>query len=121
MTSLKGAPTMVATFRIPTLIDEASRECLALVVARQLKHEDVMAILAELFVMRGPPAHIRSDNGPEFTAAQVQKWLGRVGSRRSISHRAVLEKMAITKASTGRCATNCSMARSSIASLRPRS
>ncbi len=49
-------------FRILTIIDEASRECLALVVARQLKHQDVLAALAELFVSRGPPAHIRSDN-----------------------------------------------------------
>src|SRR5690606_15678098 len=45
-------------FRILTIIDEASRECLALVVARQLKHQDVLAALADLFVSRGPPAHI---------------------------------------------------------------
>jgi transposase InsO family protein len=50
-------------FRILTIIDEASRECLALVVARQLKHEDVLAALADLFVTRVPPAQIRSDNG----------------------------------------------------------
>ena len=49
-------------FRILTIIDEASRECLALVVSRQLRHEDVLAALAELFIERGPPAHIRSDN-----------------------------------------------------------
>ena len=49
-------------FRILTIIDEASRECLALIVARQLKHEDVLAALADLFIARGPPAHIRSDN-----------------------------------------------------------
>jgi hypothetical protein len=49
-------------FRIPTIIDEASRECLALVVARKLKHQDVLAALAELFITRGPPAHIRADN-----------------------------------------------------------
>ncbi len=66
-------------FRILTIIDEASRECLALIVARQLKHEDVMAALAELFIERGPPANIRSDNGSEFIATAVQKWLGKVG------------------------------------------
>ena len=49
-------------FRILTIIDEASSEYLALVVARQLHHEDVLAALAELFIDRGPPAHIRSDN-----------------------------------------------------------
>ncbi len=52
---------------------------LALVVARQLRHEDVLAALADLFIARGPPAHIRSDNGSEFIATAVQKWLGQVG------------------------------------------
>jgi len=66
-------------FRILTIIDEASLECLALVVARRFRHEDVLAALAELFIARGPPAHIRSDNGSEFIATAVQKWLLRVG------------------------------------------
>lgn len=66
-------------FRILTIIDEASRECLALIVARQLKHEDVLAALADLFITRGPPANIRSDNGSEFIATAVQKWLAQVG------------------------------------------
>ncbi|MGY0484139.1 IS3 family transposase [Endobacter medicaginis] len=66
-------------FRILTIIDEASRECLALIVARQLNHEDVLAALAELFIERGPPAHIRSDNGSEFIATAVQAWLGQIG------------------------------------------
>ena len=52
---------------------------MALPVARKLKSEDVLAALAELFVTRGPPAHIRSDNGPEFIAHAVQRWLSRVG------------------------------------------
>ncbi|WP_139111458.1 IS3 family transposase [Sphingobium sp. Ndbn-10] len=66
-------------FRILTIIDEASRECLALIVARQLRHEDVLAALADLFITRGPPANIRSDNGSEFIATAVQKWLGQIG------------------------------------------
>jgi transposase InsO family protein len=66
-------------FRILTIIDEASRECLAMVVARKLKSDDVLAALADLFVRRGPPAHIRSDNGPEFVANTVQAWLRQVG------------------------------------------
>ncbi|WP_310106425.1 IS3 family transposase [Sphingomonas sp. BE138] len=66
-------------FRILTIIDEASRECLALVVSRQLRHEDVLAALADLFIERGPPAHIRSDNGREFIATAVQTWLGQIG------------------------------------------
>lgn len=66
-------------FRILTIIDEASRECLGLTVARKLNHQDVLAALAELFVTRGPPAHIRSDNGSEFVARAVRDWLGRIG------------------------------------------
>ncbi|WP_188824042.1 IS3 family transposase, partial [Novosphingobium indicum] len=66
-------------FRILSIIDEASRECLALPVARRLRSEDVLAALAELFITRGPPAHIRSDNGPEFIANAVQEWLARIG------------------------------------------
>ena len=48
-------------------------------VARRFRHEDVLAALAELFIARGPPANIRSDNGPEFIATAVQKWLAQVG------------------------------------------
>ena len=66
-------------FRIPTIIDEASRECLTPIVARQLKHEDVLAALADLFIACGPPANIRSDNGSAFIATAVQKWLAQVG------------------------------------------
>lgn len=66
-------------FRILSIIDEASRECLALPVARRLRSQDVLTALADLFVTRGPPAHIRSDNGPEFIARAVQHWLGRIG------------------------------------------
>jgi putative transposase len=66
-------------FRMLTVIDEFTRECLAIDVARQLKSDDVLERLSDLFVRRGVPAHIRSDNGPEFTAEAVRKWLGRVG------------------------------------------
>ena len=59
--------------------DEANRECLALAVARQLCHEVVLAALAKLLIDRAPPVHIRSDNGSEFIATAVQKWLGQVG------------------------------------------
>jgi putative transposase len=66
-------------FRMLTLIDEFTRECLAIDVARKLKSDDVLERLSELFVLRGVPEHIRSDNGPEFTAKEVRHWLGRVG------------------------------------------
>ena len=66
-------------FRMLTVIDEFTRECLAIEVARKLNSEDVLYRLSRLFVERGVPDHIRSDNGPEFTAKAVRKWLGRVG------------------------------------------
>ncbi|QDT38360.1 IS2 transposase TnpB [Stratiformator vulcanicus] len=65
--------------RMLTLIDEHTRECLAIDVARSLKSEHVLERLSDLFVRRGVPAYIRSDNGPEFTAKAVREWLARVG------------------------------------------
>ena len=61
--------------KILTVVDEYSRECLALVVARRLRAADVLETLADLFVRHGAPAHIRSDNGPEFSADLVRLWL----------------------------------------------
>jgi transposase InsO family protein len=66
-------------FKMLTLIDEYTRECLTIHVERRLTSEDVLYRLEELFVLRGVPDYIRSDNGPEFTAKVVRKWLGRVG------------------------------------------
>jgi putative transposase len=66
-------------FRMMTVIDEFTRECLAIPVARKLKSEDVLATLAELMVQRGVPDYIRSDNGPEMTATAVREWLAKVG------------------------------------------
>jgi putative transposase len=65
-------------FRMLTVIDEYSRECLAIDVARKLTSEDVLERLSDLFVRRGVPDNIRSDNGPEFTAKKVTEWLERV-------------------------------------------
>jgi len=69
------------SFRILTVIDEYTRECLALRVERKLKSEDVIDTLADLFIRKGIPAYIRSDNGSEFTARIVRKWLGRLGAK----------------------------------------
>jgi transposase InsO family protein len=65
-------------FRILNVIDEYSRECLAVRVARRLTHKDVLEVLTELFIQRGVPVHIRSDNGSEFTAKRVRAWLARL-------------------------------------------
>ena len=67
------------SFRMLTLIDEFTRECLAIDVARKLNHEDVLERLAWLMATRGVPKHIRSDNGSEFTAKAVRDWLKHVG------------------------------------------
>jgi len=66
-------------FKILNIIDEYTRECLAMLVARKIKNQDVIDILFDLFIFRGIPEHIRSDNGPEFTAKAVRKWLARLG------------------------------------------
>jgi len=62
-------------YRILNVIDEYSRECLAVKVARRMKHTDVLETLNELFIQRSVPVHIRSDNGSEFTAKRVRAWL----------------------------------------------
>ena len=66
-------------FRMLVVVDEFTRECLAIDVARKLNHEDVLERLSWLMATRGVPEHIRSDNGSEFTAKAVRSWLGRVG------------------------------------------
>ena len=62
-------------FRILNILDEYTRECLASVVARRIRSQDVLLILADLFLSRGIPTHIRSDNGPEFIASKLRHWL----------------------------------------------
>ena len=62
-------------FRILNILDEYTRECLASVVARRIRSQDVLLILADLFLSRGIPTHIRSDNGPEFIARKLRQWL----------------------------------------------
>jgi len=66
-------------FRMLTVIDEFTRESLAIVVGRRLRSDDVLHCLAGLFAEHGPPDHIRSDNGSEFTAKVVRAWLVRLG------------------------------------------
>ena len=63
-------------FRMLCIIDEFTRECLAIRVERRLNSRDVLDELGRLFVRHGPPEHIRSDNGPEFIATALREWLG---------------------------------------------
>ena len=62
-------------FRILNIIDEHSKECLASYVARRIRSQDVLYVLADLFLIHGKPKYIRSDNGPEFVAKKLIKWL----------------------------------------------
>ena len=66
-------------FRILTIIDEYTRKCLAILVNRRITSQNVIDKLFQLFVFRGVPEHIRSDNGPEFTARVIRVWLSRLG------------------------------------------
>ena len=68
-------------FRMLNVVDEFSRECLAIRVSRRLKATDVIDVLADLFIARGVPGYIRSDNGPEFVAKAVQAWISGVGAK----------------------------------------
>jgi len=67
--------------RLMTLIDEFTRECLAICVARRINSLGVIETMADTMIARGIPEHIRSDNGPEMTAKIVRKWLGNIGSK----------------------------------------
>ena len=68
-------------FRILNAIDEYSRDCLLVKVARRLTHKDVLDVLLDLFLERGVPVHIHSDNGSEFIAKKVRKFLSRLSVR----------------------------------------
>ena len=91
------------------MVDEFTHECLAIRVSRKLKGIDVIDVLSDLFMLRGIPGHIRSDNGPEFVAKAVQEWIAAVGAKT-----AYIEPGSAY-------ATSCSMARSSTRCERLRS
>ena len=79
---LRGGPDpRWPQLRLMTLIDEFSRECLAIRVARRINSFGVLETMADVLVMRGVPEHIRSDNGAEMTAKVVRNWLTQVGAK----------------------------------------
>jgi putative transposase len=67
-------------YRMLNVVDEFTRECLAIRVSRKLSSIDVLDVLSDLFILRGIPGHIRSDNGPEFIATAVRAWIAAVGA-----------------------------------------
>ena len=113
-------------FRTLNILDEHSRECLAIRVKRKLNSAEVIDALTDLFILRGVPAYIRSDNGPEFIAQAVRDWIGAVGAktayiepgsplsghRHAMPCRAVRGRMDTVKASTPGSATSCSTVKS---------
>ena len=68
-------------YRMLNVVDEFTHECLAIRVNRKLKAVDVIDVLSDLFILRGVPGHIRSDNGAEFIAKVVQEWIAAVGAK----------------------------------------
>ena len=68
-------------YRMLNIVDEFTHECLAIRIARKLKSTDVIDVLSDLFILRGVPGHVRSDNGPEFVAKAVQEWIATVGAK----------------------------------------
>ncbi len=68
-------------FRMLNILDEFTRECLAIRIRRKLNSLDVIDVLTGLFLLRGIPAYIRSDNGPEFVAQSVRDWISAVGAK----------------------------------------
>jgi transposase InsO family protein len=68
-------------YRMLNVVDEFTHECLAIRINRKLKAFDVIEVLSDLFMLRGVPGHVRSDNGPEFVAKAVQDWIAAVGAK----------------------------------------
>lgn len=68
-------------FRMLNVIDEFTRQCLAIRIDRKLNSTAVIDVLTDLFILRGVPGHVRSDNGPEFIAKAVRGWINAVGAK----------------------------------------
>ncbi len=91
-------------FPILNVINEYTRECLAVRVPRRLDHEDVQECLTELFCSRGVPAHLRSDNGPEFIANALRAWLDHLKVKPLLLNQVTRGKTVMLNRSTARCA-----------------
>ena len=100
-------------FRMLNVIDEFTHECLAIHINRKLKAIDVIDVLSDLFILRGVPGHIRSDNGPEFVAKAVQDWIAAVGPKTAYIEPGSPWENGYIESFNAVFATNCSTARSS--------
>ncbi len=70
--------------RMLNVLDEFTRESLAIRVRRKLSSIDIIDVLTDPFILRRAPGHIRSDNGPEFVAGAVRPWIAAVGARTAV-------------------------------------
>ena len=93
-------------FRMLNVVDEFTRECLAIRVARKLKGADMIDVLSGLFILRGVPEHVRSDNGPELSPRLCSPGLRLLARRPPTSRRAHRGRTALSKASTRDCGMN---------------
>jgi putative transposase len=102
------------------VIDEFTRECLAIRIGRRLRSTDVIDVLSDLFILRGAPGHVRSDNGPAFAAKAVREWIVAVGSRTAFIEPGSPWENGYCESFTRGCGTSFSTARSSTRSPKPR-
>ena len=86
------------------LIDEYTRECLAIRVERRLNSRDVIETLADVMITHGIPEYIRSDNGPEFVAKDLRQWLADTGARTLYIEPGIPWENGYCEASTASCA-----------------
>lgn len=94
------------SLRLLTMIDEFTRECLAIRVARRLNSNHVIETLGECMLQHGVPEHVRSDNGAEMTARRVKEWLRTVGTRPLFIEPGSPWENATVNRSTGSCGMN---------------
>jgi hypothetical protein len=106
-------------YRMLNIIDEFTHECLAIRIDRKLKSVDVIDVLSDLFILRGVPERLRSDNGPEFVGRPCKTGSRLSERRRLISRPAAPGRTASSRASTLGSGTSCWMGRFSISSRRP--
>jgi len=94
-------------FRILDVMDSNTRECVAIRLGQHLDHEDTQECLVEISPTNGVPAHLRSDNGPEFAARSLRQWLSRLGVRPLLIEPGSPRRTAISSNSTARCEMSC--------------
>jgi transposase InsO family protein len=93
--------------KILTLIDEFTKEALAIYAARRIRAHDVIDLFADVMIERGIPEHTRSDNGPEMVAKKLREWLDKLGTKTLYIAPAAHGRTATARASMPSCATSC--------------